>query len=129
MRVLGRVYFPIIIVALIAMGCAPQIPKSEYPAQRERSFNASFDKAWDAVSEVVKTSNGTIITADKSSGLISYSLHDKSGSPVYMNVYLKKHPTESRTIVYITPRIKGGPYLEGIEKDFYSILENTLKRG
>ena len=130
MRISEKMSFlMIIIIVLIVLGCTPNIPKSDYPLEIERSFHASFDKTWDSVLEVVKTSKGTIITKDKSSGLILYSILDnKSKSQVYMNIYLKSHPNSNITVVYLTPWVRTGYYLKEIDKDFFAALEKTLGR-
>jgi len=129
MRISEKTLFLIIVIVLILMGCAPNIPKSDYPLEIKRSFHASFDNTWDSVLEIVKTSKGTIITKDKSCGLIVYSIIDsKSKSQVYMNVYLKNHPTTNITVVYLTPRVRTGYYLKEIDKDFFAALEKTLGR-
>ncbi len=128
MRIFDKTLFSVIVIVLIVMGCAPNIPKSDYPLEIKRSFHASFDNIWDSVLEVVKTSKGTIITKDKSSGLIVYSINSKSKSQVYMNVYLKNHPTTNITVVYLTPRVRTGYYLKEIDKDFFAALERNLGR-
>ena len=128
MRIFDKTLFSVIVIVLIVMGCAPNIPKSDYPLEIKRSFHASFDNIWDSVLEVVKTSKGTIITKDKSSGLIVYRINSKSKSQVYMNVYLKNHPTTNITVVYLTPRVRTGYYLKEIDKDFFAALERNLGR-
>jgi len=132
---ISKPYFLIIVIFLIVIGCSPNIPKSNYPLQMKRSFHASFDNTWNAVLETVKKSEGTIITEDKSSGLIVYSFTDrKSKSQVYMNVYLKNYPTTNITEVYLIPWVKtnySGYYLERgyyleIDRDFFTLLEKIL---
>jgi len=129
MRIFENSLILMIVIVLLVIGCAPNIPKSDYLLQIKRSFRASFDKTWDSVLEVVKTSKGTIITKDKSSGLIVYSIIDsKSKTKVYMNIYLKNHPTTNITVVYLTPWVRTGYYFKEIDKDFFSALEKILER-
>lgn len=128
MPISQKMSFLIIIIILIFVGCA-HIPKSDYPLEIERSFPASFDKTWDSVLEIVKTSKGTIITNDKASGLIVYSIIDKkSKSQVYMNVYLKNEAdtTTNITVVHLIPWVRTGYYLKEIDKDFFTRLEKAL---
>ena len=129
MRIFENSLILMIVIVLLVIGCAPNIPKSDYLLQIKRSFRASFDKTWDSVLEVVKTSKGTIITKDKSSGLIVYSIIDsKSKTKVYMNIYLKNHPTTNITVVYLTPWVRTGYYFKEIDKDFFAALEKILER-
>lgn len=110
----------------ILVSCA-NIPKSDYPAEIEKTFNASFDKTWDAVSEVVKMSKGVIITSDKSSGLVTYAIPDKeTESKIYINVYLKSNPNANTTTVFLFSKTRTGPYLKEIDRDFFEKLKTIL---
>lgn len=128
MSITKKMFYFVILFMSIWIGCGPHIPTSQYPMEIEKIFYVSFDKTWNAVLEVVKISNGTIITNDKSSGLITYSVFDKeSKSQIYMNVYLKNYPDTDTTVVYLIPRIRTGYYLKEIERDFFGKLEKILR--
>jgi len=115
------------LIILIVMGCGPHIPMSEYPLEKSRSFQASFDKAWDSVLEVVKTLDGIVINKDKSSGLILYKIFDnKSKDHVYVNVYIKNNLASMTSIVYLSPH--ADYYGKEIDRDFFVLLEQKLKR-
>jgi len=121
--------FFLIIIVLIIIGCGPTIPISDHSLQIKKSFHASFDKTWNAVLRIVKISKGTILTEDKSSGLIVYSIIDsKSRSQVYMQVYLKNHPTTNIIDVYLITQVRTGYYLGEIDRDFFVALEKTLEK-
>lgn len=129
MSINQKISFFIISIIFIALGCAPHIPKSEYPVETEKLFHASFDKTWNSVLEVIRISEGTIITNDKYSGLITYSVLDKeSKSQIYMNVYLRSHPDPNITVVYLFPKVRSGYYLKEIERDFFEKLRKILGR-
>jgi hypothetical protein len=104
--------------------------QSDYPAEIEKTFNASFDKTWDAVSEIVKMSNGVIITSDKSSGLVTYAIPDKeTESKIYINVYLKSNPNANTTNVFLFSKTRTGPYLKEIDRVFFEKLKTLLGDG
>jgi len=127
MKIPKKTFYLIILFLPIWVSCAPNIPKSEYPVEIEKVFNASFDKTWNAVSEVVKISKGVIITSDKSSGLVTYAVPDKeSESKIYMNVYLKSNPNANTTTVFLFSKTRTGPYLKEIERDFFEKLKTIL---
>ncbi|OQX52256.1 MAG: hypothetical protein B5M53_09075 [Candidatus Cloacimonas sp. 4484_209] len=115
-------YFFILFI-FIFIGCA-HLPTSEHPMEINKVFHASFDKTWDSVLEVVKTSKGIIITKDKSSGLIVYKLK----SQIYTNVYLKDSPSTNTTVVYVVPWVKSGHFSEEIEEHFFKMLEKNLTK-
>lgn len=127
MNIAKKISYFLIPIIFIAIGCAPHIPKSEYPVEIEKVFNASFDKTWNAVLEVVKMSKGVIITNDKSSGLVTYTIPDKEPeSKIYMNVYLKSNSNSNTTTVFLFPKTRTGPYLKEIERDFFEKLKTIL---
>lgn len=119
-----------ILVIFIPLGCTPHIPKSEYPLEIGKVFHASFDKTWNAVLEVVKLTNGIIITSDKSSGLLTYTITisaKEKKSKVYMNVYLKtSNSDENTTTVFLFPKIRTHTYLIDIDRYFYNQLKTIL---
>lgn len=124
-------YFIIIIIFLVAIGCMTgplHIPESGYSRQINRVYHASFSKTWESVLEVLKLANGSIITEDKDSGIISYSVYDeKSKSPVYINVYIEERPNKEKTIVYFFPRVTRGVYLKEIDRDFFEQLNKRME--
>ena len=126
MNMAKKIFYFFIPLIFIVIGCA-HIPKSEYPVEIGKLFNASFDKTWNAVSEVVKMSKGVIITNDKSSGLVTYTIPDKeSESKIYMNVYLKSNSNANTTTVFLFPKTRTGPYLKEIDRDFFEKLKTIL---
>ena len=122
-------YYILLLFLKLFIGCA-NIPTSEYPVETKREFNASFERTWDAVKDVIKLYEGTIITMDNPSGLIVYSINknnaDSKTFQIYMNVFIKNQPTINKTIVYLVPRCKNGAYPEEIDIDFFDRLEKIL---
>jgi len=123
--------FFLVPIVLITAGWT-SIPKAEYPSEIQHDFYASFDKTWDGVLEVVKILKGTIITKDKSSGVVVFSIDDNTAESkvkqIYVNIYLKSQSTTNTTLVYLIPRIKIGLYLGKIDADFFKELEKILER-
>lgn len=126
-----KVAFLLIPIVFIAAGWT-SIPKAEYPSEIQKDFYASFDKTWDGVLEVAKMLNGTIITKDKSSGVVVFSIDNNTaeskGKQIYVNIYVKSQSTTNTTLVYLIPRIKIGLYLGKIDSDFFKELEKILER-
>ena len=121
-----KTFFFLMLLLLILARCAPNIPKSEYPVRIERTFNASFDKTWNSVLNIVKQTRGKIITSDKASGLITYNIYGKaSESQIFINVYLKALNESNTTMVYFFSKSRIG-HLGEIEKDFYENLASAL---
>jgi hypothetical protein len=117
----------IFFLTILSIGCGPKIPTAERPAEIQRTFQASTEKVWDSVSEVIRITGGTILTKDKSSGLITYSTIAKEYQfPIYLNVYIKSAVAANTTIVYLIPKTRGGAYFEEIENDFFNKLDNNL---
>lgn len=118
-------YFVMVFV-FIGIGCV-HIPTSEHPIEIEKSFNASFDSVWNSVLKIVENSQGNIITEDKSSGLIVYSIFDnESRSQIYMQVYLQNFPHTNITVVRSIPKIRNGYYLKETKRDFFETLEKNM---
>lgn len=101
--------------------------------QRERKFNVSFDSAFNSVLELVKASKGFIINEDKPSGIIVYRIQEPETSQktqnspkdyIYINVFLKH--CADKTIVYVFPRTKFGPYMREMESEFFEKLGKIL---
>lgn len=100
-----------VLFSLVA-GCGPYIPISENPVAVEKVFHAPSDKVWDNCLDIIKGLNGTIITRNKSAGLITYTYKSFTGTSkpetykniYYTNIYIKKHPqNQNDTIVHIIP--------------------------
>lgn len=130
MSKLRKIYCIAILVMLNWSLClAQEIPQSEYPLEIEREFNASFEKTWDAVIELIKVLNGTVVATDKPSGIITYSIFDgTSRSLIYINIHIKERPSQETTNVYLIPQVRGGRYyLKGMERDFFDKLEKLLR--
>jgi len=121
-------YSVIMLLICFLTSCStPPIPISKSPAEIPRVFNASFDRTWDSILEVVKASSGTIVTTDKVSGLIVYSLpSEKLKSPVYINVYLKNYST-NMTAVYLMPKVRGDSYMKEIDVEFFEKLTRQIE--
>ena len=123
-----KIYFLFLFVIFFAAGWT-SIPKSEYPAEIQRVYAVSFGQAWDAVVEIIKKSRGAIITQDKSSGIVVFSIQDNEiESAVYVNIYIKSLSTTNTTSVYLIPKIKKGLYSGKVDGDFFNELEKTLER-
>jgi len=113
----------------ITLGCAPHIPKSPQPSETNRTFDASFDRTWNAVLEIATSSGSTMVYDDKSLGLIVYRiLHNDSKTPIYFNVCIRNGKASNETIVYLTSHTKFGRCLLSVEGDFFAKIERTLKR-
>lgn len=109
-------------------GCA-SIPTIERPLKIQCDYNASFDKAWDAVLEVVKISKGAIVNLDEAGGLIVYSIAKKKPNPqVYIQVYLKPSGDSQKTLVYVFTRDRNSYYAGEILHEFFQKLEKALKK-
>jgi len=111
---------------LLAAGCEPKLATSEHPAVMEKVFLASPDRVWQYSLEVIQSQNGTVLTKDKSLGLIMCKIPDSSiAGPksragegiwksydtkkypepfIYLNVYIKQPSAgDSTAIVYAIP--------------------------
>lgn len=123
-----KTYYVAILFFVILVSCAPKLPNLEHPTEIKKEFNESFYKTWDAVLEVIKISKGVIITSDKSSGLLTYTIHDKeSKSKIYLNVYLKSNSNSDVTTVFFYANTRTGPYLKQIDRDFFETLTKILR--
>ncbi|PIS37527.1 MAG: hypothetical protein COT35_05615 [Nitrospirae bacterium CG08_land_8_20_14_0_20_52_24] len=113
----------------LCTGCA-HIPESEHPAEFYRVYDATFDQVWDSLLKTVSASEGSIVTQEKTSGLIVYSIHDKKlKSKVYVNLYVKNHPETEAVIVYLFANTRNGGYTSDLDADFFKRLEKALGRG
>lgn len=132
---MNRVYKLLLLSLCVAivLDCLYIFTTMGQPLQREREFNVSFDSAWNAVVELVKSSNGLIINEDKPSGIIVYRIQETETSQktqnspkdyIYMNIFLK-HSTD-KTFVYVFPRTKFGPYMKEKEYEFFEKLGKIL---
>lgn len=123
--------FLLIPIVFIVAGWT-SIPEAEYPSEIQKDFYASFDKTWDGVLEVVKMLKGVVITKDKSSGVVVFSIDNNTaeskGKQMYVNIYLKSQSTTNTTLVYLIPRIKIGLYWGDIDSYFFKELEKILER-
>ena len=97
--------FCLFVFAFTVAGCGPKIPTSDDPVEIEKVFNASFDNVWNNSLGVIKTIGGTIITQDKSAGLVTCKFPARdSETQTYANIYIKRHPQNERTAtIYVTP--------------------------
>jgi len=135
MRKLTNFCLVSLIMIIFVCSCTQRLPRSEYPIQFKRDFNASFDKTWDAVLTVIKRTHGTIITKDKSSGLIVFSRFDS----IFFNILIMDDFESNIATVYFKPMTKSGPYMRTYTKSgkslkdvdvlFFENLERTLKKG
>lgn len=124
----------VLLPLLIWVGCSPSLPTSQSDVDIERVYQSPFEKTWDSILKVAEASRGVLITQDKSSGLIVYSVVDSvlaadSKLQVYMTVYLRESQDRNSTVVYLFPKVRGGYYLKEIDQDFFSKLEKILKTG
>lgn len=101
MSAVKKTGYRIIIFLLVACGCA-HVPTLEYPLEIEKSFNSSFDEAWDSVIEVIESSGGIITAHDKHSGLITFkAMHNTISPKIFVNVYVTQQKQGTRT--FATP--------------------------
>jgi hypothetical protein len=112
---------------VVMAGCAGQhIPKQDYPLEIEKEYNVSFDRAWEAVNEVIRSNQGQIIFCDKESGVICYDISEKENNlRYYVNVYVKTIEGKLTT-VYLIPYTWGGRSLKGIDNGFYDKLNKLI---
>lgn len=88
---------------IITAGCAP-IPTSEHFVQLQKEFPASFEEVWNSSLQVIETFDGTIITKDKSSGLITCKITgNKTEGEFYTNIFVTASQNEIPTVVFVTP--------------------------
>ena len=135
-----------VLLALVVAGCA-HMPTAQHALEIERVLPAPFDAVWDAVLRTAAASNGRIIVQDRASGLIVYARADEhSASQVFLQVYLKPHPTEPVTSAYVIPKVSvtglwvnaarmpqsvltvRSAYLREFEHEFFVMLERELSR-
>jgi hypothetical protein len=127
-----RISHLVLLLSLTWVGCSPNLPTSQSDVDIERVYQSPFDKTWNSVLKVAEASNGVLVTQDKSSGMIVYSVVDSviaagSKQQVYMSVYLRGSQDRNSTTVYLFPKVRGAYYLKEIDQDFFLKLENILK--
>lgn len=117
-----------VLLSFIIAGCAT-VPTAEHPAQLKRTFHKPFDEVWDCVLGTVESSQGIIITKDKSrgTGVIVCASGPKSRPKVYMNIYLKEQGNGKATSVYLTPHLRYGRIVGEVDKIFFDVLEKSLE--
>lgn len=118
----------ILSIILLVGGCSASILTSEFPAVIEHTVPTSLDVTWNGVLEVVKLQDGNIVTTEKPSGLIVYSLVQKiSGNRIFFNVLLQKSATIQGTTVYMIPLERWGRILAGgMDVNFFKKLDEVL---
>jgi hypothetical protein len=109
------------------VGCAANVnvPQTETPLILQKSYNTSFDKAWDSVGQVVNTL-GEVLTIDKNSGFMLCKM--KATDPTlkqYVNVYVAKK-ADHGSIVYVTLYRWEGRWIQGSDKEFFDKLDGLL---
>jgi len=113
-------------------GCARlEIPTAEQPAEVERTFASDMDTVWDAVLKVVELARGTIVTQDRASGLLVYSLSNGDAArPSYLNVYLRTSQQAGVTLVNVLVHTSASPQAVtsavSADRAFFSKLESML---
>ena len=109
-------------------GCAT-VPSAARPLAIQHAYSISFDRTWDAVLEVAKASQGKIVTEDKPSGLIVYSVFDKgSKAKIYIQVLIKPSDVDKgSSLVYIFPHNTKGYCSGAIQDEFFKSLKNILE--
>ncbi len=134
------------LLVLVAAGCA-HIPTAQHALETERVLRASVDAVWEAALRTATALQGRVILQDRASGLLVFSKPDEhSASQVFFQVYLKSHPTEAATTIYVIPKVSvtglwvpaGRPsqsvstvrsaYLREFEHEFFIALERELSR-
>lgn len=60
----------VFILILVCLGCAITPAMLEKPIEREKTYNVSFEKVWEAAMSVFVKSSGAVSTIDKQSGVI-----------------------------------------------------------
>lgn len=123
---------PIILAVLLGVfmfggwGCAPNIPKAEYPVEIEKEYRVPFDRAWNAVKQVVTTSQGTILAEDEASGFISYGVvNPKDKKNLVSNVYVRKVGDRAVKVYFISYHAQTR-YNGEMERDFYQKLDRVI---
>lgn len=125
-------------------GCAPTLPKAERPLEVQRVFRGSADETWDALNQLARASNGTIIASDRYSGLLVYSVPQTDGA-LYFQAYIRPQAGSNDTLVYLIPVrrwdspavVDGGTFLihihatskaypDSVEADFFNRLKTSL---
>ncbi|HUT03710.1 MAG TPA: hypothetical protein VM163_07460 [bacterium] len=126
----------ILLAFLLGLGCA-HIPKSDNPAQIERTISTSFERTWHAVTEVVTVFKGAYVTMNHDSGLIVFSLTPdrikkltahKTEEKVFVQVHivLPAEHSQGRTFVYVFARTRSGYYAGAIDSVFFDELDRRL---
>lgn len=111
---------------LLGWGCAPNIPKAEYPVQLEKEYRVSLEQAWNAVNEVVNQSQGTMVTQDQASGFLSYSfVEPKLQKRLVCNVYVRQAGLRAVRVYFIS-YFNGRRVASEAEHDFYQKLDRLI---
>ena len=114
-------------IFILTFACCTHVPTKETPVQIKRSFNISYDQAWDKLIEHIKKSGGKIVAEDKNSKLIVYSIKDnKEQLDLYINAYIRKLKYSRKTMVYLIPFTRKGPYFGEFRSEIFEKLEQHL---
>lgn len=147
----AKIFF-ILLLSVLGGGCgAPKlyIPQAESTFERQKEFMLSFETTWANVLKTIQEQNGVVITQDKASGLIVYSVMDStldltsqstgsiSGSKskrgktypvkIYVNLHISRDQNTGTTTIFFIPRTKIGHFMRDVGKDFFAkFSENVL---
>jgi hypothetical protein len=109
-----------------ASGCGPSLPKAEEPRQSALVLSAARAEAWGAVLTAVEAVEGTVLTNDKESGLLVYTI----GTPatkdhIFVNVHILSRG--GKTAVYAFPRSRFEADIGAAERAFFAELAKAAK--
>lgn len=106
------------------------IPTAEQPTEVERTFASDMDTVWDAVLKVVELARGTMVTQDRASGLLVYSITHADAAPAVCNVYLRPSQQAGVTLVNVLVHTSASPQAvtsaDSADRAFFSKLESML---
>jgi hypothetical protein len=114
---------------LIFNPCAAAVPTRNYPLQFQKAYHVPIDKAWDAVVQLIKDYQGTIICNDKDSGYLSFLFTVKgkeSSQRYYVNVYITSGLFHT-TMIYLVPYSWQGRSIEEIDKEIYEKVDAIVR--
>lgn len=130
MKTLRLLALSVLLMPLVVGRSAP-FPTTEEPLEIVRVLDASFDHAWNEALPVARFT-GTIVSADKSSGILCYTTPDPATkAQVYVNVYIKKRTADQKLVIYVFQRFwrmqQAVEYPRDFARQFLDSLTLSLK--
>ena len=115
-------------LAILSTGCSPKLPLMKDSIQFSQTYFFSVDEVWNGILQLVEKSDGVLISAEKSSGVISFRKGDNPNNhAIYFNVYVTTSLNNKGTIVYVVPRVKDSARTwSGEDNQFFEKLHDNI---